>query len=264
MTYNILYKRNSFNKEEIEVASKYFNTYKLRTEIPEGSTVICRYAALPDNRELELDLLNLGSKLINSNTQHNWIANFDYYDEIKQFTPRSWREYEFPSCNHKGPFVVKGATNSLKNSFYKNMYAANRIEASRVASNIAKDCYVGQQSIIYREFIELRTFAEDPINRMPIANEHRLFFYKNTLLSHGYYWDNSEFDPPLDAKGLQLAQKVADIVQHYVNFYVIDIAETKDGEWIVIELNDGQQSGLSRNDPNTLYSNLKSRIERNA
>jgi hypothetical protein len=37
----------------------------------------------------------------------------------------------------------------------------------------------------------------------------------------------------------------------------MDIAKTQSGEWIVIELNDGQMSGLSENDPNVLYKNLK-------
>jgi hypothetical protein len=39
------------------------------------------------------------------------------------------------------------------------------------------------------------------------------------------------------------------------------VAKTQSGEWIVIELNDGQMAGLSDNDPSVLYHNLKVRLE---
>jgi len=42
---------------------------------------------------------------------------------------------------------------------------------------------------------------------------------------------------------------------------VVDVARTESGEWIVIELNDGQQSGLSDNDPDQLYSNMKKMLD---
>ena len=47
------------------------------------------------------------------------------------------------------------------------------------------------------------------------------------------------------------------------NFYVIDVAQKQDGNWTVIELNDGSMSGLSCNDPELLYGNLLNTIEYN-
>jgi hypothetical protein len=44
-------------------------------------------------------------------------------------------------------------------------------------------------------------------------------------------------------------------------YYVIDVAKTAAGKWILIELNDGQMSGLSDNDPDVLYSNLKKSLK---
>ena len=38
--------------------------------------------------------------------------------------------------------------------------------------------------------------------------------------------------------------------------FVVDVAKTASGEWIVVELNDGQQSGLSCCNPIELYSNI--------
>ena len=45
------------------------------------------------------------------------------------------------------------------------------------------------------------------------------------------------------------------------NFFVIDIAQKEDGDWIIIEVNDGQQSGLSENSADILYQNLYNSIQ---
>jgi hypothetical protein len=39
-------------------------------------------------------------------------------------------------------------------------------------------------------------------------------------------------------------------------FFVLDLAQTIAGSWIVVEVNDGQMSGLSGCDADTLYRNM--------
>jgi len=56
---------------------------------------------------------------------------------------------------------------------------------------------------------------------------------------------------------LNLVDTLMTIVSPHVNFYVLDIAQTAFGNWILIEINDGQMSGLSENDPDRLYYNLR-------
>jgi hypothetical protein len=51
-------------------------------------------------------------------------------------------------------------------------------------------------------------------------------------------------------------------VKDNVNFFVMDVALTESGRWIVIELNDGQMAGLSENDPDVLYGNMKKMLWR--
>jgi hypothetical protein len=54
-----------------------------------------------------------------------------------------------------------------------------------------------------------------------------------------------------------LVNKVIDRVKDKVNFFVVDVAKKATGGWVVIEMNDGSQSGLSDNDPHVLYKGLK-------
>jgi hypothetical protein len=55
---------------------------------------------------------------------------------------------------------------------------------------------------------------------------------------------------------------VIDRVGDRANFYAVDVAQTVAGDWIVIELNDGQMSGLSENDPEILYCNLLETVQK--
>ena len=66
----------------------------------------------------------------------------------------------------------------------------------------------------------------------------------------------------MSPEAIELAQRIAKIVAEHVTFFVLDLAETEEGEWSVSEVNDGQQSGLSENDPNTLYFNLRTALSK--
>jgi len=258
MTPIILFRKDFDSEEEFEIAKQYFDVVEYRSEIPKDSLVIPRFSALPYYNELEVDVKNLGSKLINTHRQHLWIANFEYYEHIKEYTPESWFEHEFPYSNDEGPFVLKGLTNSRKFRWNTHMFAPNRHTAIQIGSELMQDPMISQQGIVYRKYVPLKTF-EIGINDLPFTNEFRFFFYKEELLTYGFYWSTME-DPELgklDEDGLQLARTVAKIAAEYVDFFVLDIGEKEEGGWIVIEINDGSQSGLSENSPHNLYAALK-------
>jgi hypothetical protein len=61
----------------------------------------------------------------------------------------------------------------------------------------------------------------------------------------------------LPAEAVALADRIAGIVAVNVPFFVLDLAETADGKWILIEVNDAQQSVPSEHDLDELYGNLK-------
>lgn len=58
--------------------------------------------------------------------------------------------------------------------------------------------------------------------------------------------------------GLRFADRVADVVHRHARarFYVLDIAQKEDGNWVLVEVNEGQQAGLSAIDPTLFYSSL--------
>ncbi len=232
------------SEEEFKICSQYLPTVKQRTECKDN-LVIGRYSVLPYYHELQEDLKVNNSKLINSYNQHCWIANFDYYHDLKEFTPKSWTPDDIPYAPENQAYVVKGKTNSMKQNWNELMFAKNLKEAVEIAINLYKIPAIAEQGIVYREYVPLKTFEVSPYNGLRVTNEWRLFFWGKKLLASGYYWSNMASEESikkaeLTDDGLSLAFKCADIASKYVNFFVLDVAERSEGGWILIEVNDGQ------------------------
>lgn len=265
MSHAILFRKGSDHQheEEFAVASKYFPVVEYRSKCPPNSTIIARYSALPFYRELVEDLSHIGSKLLNSWGQHSWIADFDYYEDLKNFTPETWTDHDFYTSTHPGPFIVKGRTNSRKQQWNTLMFAKDKRAALEIAGTLAADDLIGPQGVIYRKYVPLVTY-ETGINGLPFTNEWRIFYYRDQRLSHGYYWTSSSCPEKasITDEAFDFADRVANIAKEHVDFFVLDIAEKKSGGWILVEINSGFMSGLSANDPDTLYSNLRIAIDK--
>jgi hypothetical protein len=262
----ILFRKQYETEKELEVAKNHFLCVESRINI-QNKLVIGRYSVLPYYRELERDLKLQGSYLINSFEQHQYIANFDYYEDLYNseiaLTPKTYFELKDVPKNG-GPFIVKGRTNSKKQQWKEKMYAENYESVVRIYSELMNDPFFAEQGVIIRDFIQLKTF-EYGVNGQPFTNEWRLFFYKEELLAVNYYWSQASHIPivaSLSPDAFVAAKKAASLAKDHINFFVVDVAEGADGIWRVIELNDGQQSGLSEIDPNVLYSNLSKVLTR--
>lgn len=256
----ILFRKDFDNESELEVAKKYFDVTEQRNSIPDNRLVIGRYSTLPYYKELEKDIKLKGSKLNDTYQEFNYIANFEYYQDIEPYTFKTW--FEPSGLPDDGTqFVVKGTTNSKKAWWKEKMFAENKRDAILKGIALREDGLVGQQEIIYRKFEKLKTY-ETLLNGLPVTDEYRFFFYGTTELVHGYYWQNAEnTDRTIAKEGIELAHKIAKIVSERANFFVVDVAQKENGEWIVVELNSGSMSGLSTCDADVLYSNLKKCLE---
>ena len=250
---------NTF-EDELAAMRRHFPCTASRMDIPSDSLVVARYSALPFYEELETDLIKINSSLINTFRQHRYVADLrNWYDDLQDITPKTWfRPCDVPK--DAGPFVLKGETNSKKFLWDTHMYAETWDDMIRVSCNLADDSLVGQQSVYVRQFVPLKTYFKS-YHGLPISKEFRFFVAFEKVLCGAFYWSNSVEDipvvPSVDEVPKDFLQKVLDAVGDQVNFYVVDIAETESGNWIVIELNDGQMSGLSENDPDVLYATLK-------
>jgi len=261
----IYFQRNLVDDNEKKAAACYFPVVIRRTDIPDGSLVIPRYSALPNNKELEEDIKNFGSKLINSHTEHVYVADLkNWYSHLEGLTPRTW--FALDQIPDQGPFVLKGATNSKKNQWHTCMFAETKQKAIDVFVRLTEDGYIGGEQPIYvREYIQLKKLC-DPVSSWsaPISEEYRFFVLDGQILIGGFYWEGyldiieERVDPSFVPQ--DFLQEVIDRVKDSIRFFVVDVARTQEGKWIVIELNDGAQAGLSAIKPQLFYERLAKRI----
>lgn len=246
---------NIFNPdEEWNIAGKYFDTTNSRMDCA-NRLVIGRYSVRPFYKELERDLSKVNSNLINSFSQHHFISNFNWYEHVKEFTPKTYFSLLETPKDENRDFVVKGRTNSRKQEWLTKMFAHGYTRAAEIFSDLSVDPLIHDQGIIIRDFVPLKVLGES-IKGLPYTNEHRFFFYGRNEITNFYYWCCNDQVGILNQEGKDFAQKIANILVEHVNFFVLDIAEKKDGGWILIEVNDGQMSGLDSSYTDELYRNL--------
>lgn len=258
----ILYREGDMSDAELNAARSYFFCTPTRMDIRFNDIVINRYSALPFYKEQERDIQYVGAKLLNSYHQHCYVADlWNWYHDLKDYTPKTWNRLEdIP----EGSFVLKGKTNSKKFDWNTDMMAPSREDAIKIHSRLSADYLIGSQDIYIREYVPLKTYFKG-IKDLPITKEFRFFVMNGKILSGAYYWsshvdDFKDFDmmiPNVQDVPMDWLQTVIDLIKDKINFFVIDVAETESGGWIVVELNDGSMSGLSENDPNVLYKNMK-------
>ncbi len=244
---------------EPEAIEKNFYLLKSRTDVLPGDLVIGRYSVLPFYKELEDDVLNQEAKLINSYSEHQYVADLlNWSMDLEDYTPYTWTRLE--DLPERGPFVLKGETNSRKDKWKTHMYAETKADAVQVWLRLMDDGLIGTQNIYIRKYVPLAALAVG-LNGQPITEEFRFFVCDGKILSGAFYWSShvNELDnvPSADIVPLDWLDGVIAKVKDNIRFFVIDVAKTASGEWIVVELNDGQMSGLSENDPEVLYKNLR-------
>lgn len=258
---NLFFRNEEYSREEYEIAKQVWGAHRIATQrvTLKNQQVIGRYSVLPRYEELYNDLVLLGSTLIHTPSQFEICADFrKWYPFLKELTPKSWWDVGYmtaPETEHG--WIVKGITNSKKNQWNTHMFARTRADLKQVVQNLSSDTFIGSQDLIYREYIPLEK-VEDSINGLQASNEWRIFIWKDKILASGYYWSWVE-EPPTEmpSKALELVEKaIALFKSSGVIFYVLDVAKDVHGKWWLIEVNEGQMSGLNSIDPEEFYQNL--------
>lgn len=253
-------------EEEYEACVSIFGQGSVlsnRNSIPKDKIVVGRYSVLPFYKELEQDIRISGSAPITDFREHRYIAGFHWYEDLREYTFESYDDTDFYKAP-EGAYVVKGETNSKKIRWNEKMFASTKKEAQEIASDLVDDGALLGQRIIYRRYTPLKTF-ETGLYGLPITNEWRFFFLGSKIIDYGYYWDNlgseeAKNKARITQEGINFAIHMAEYVQRYNSFFVVDIAEMEDGRWVLVEINDAQMSGLSAINPVNFYTNLKKEL----
>lgn len=110
--------------------------------------------------------------------------------------------------------------------------------------------------LVFREYVEFEPIGVHPKSGMPITEEYRIFWLYGEPLFWSPYWEGADYagtDVPVDRfAGIAAAVRS--------RFFTMDVARRRDGGWMIVELGDGQVSGLPRQaDADRFYSALSER-----
>jgi len=222
-------------------------------------TAVSRCGAFVDYAASYNQLLQDSVRLIHTPEQHQLASELAaWYPLIENITPRSVLYPHRPTAAQVAkdfdfPVFVKG---SRQTSRHQKALAIvdSRSGFDEVMSHYAADPILRWQSVVVRELIRLRHVESATDDRISSSFEFRTFWWHGQCVGAGrYWWEGRRYDWSTGerAAGLAIAQQAAK--QAGVPFLVVDIAMTQAGEWIVIECNDGQESGYAGVSPIGLW-----------
>ncbi|MFB7142788.1 ATP-grasp domain-containing protein [Gottfriedia sp. NPDC056225] len=156
------------------------------------------------------------------------------------------------------PIIIKDFVKSRKHDWVEACFIPKASDKENVEKTVKKFIELQgselNEGIVFREFLNLEFLTKHHQSQMPLSKEFRVFFLNGKPISMLHYWDEGDYGkilPNLDSL-LEIAQDIKS------NFFTMDIAKVENGEWVIIELGDGQVSGLPDNaDLGEFYLNIK-------
>jgi hypothetical protein len=215
-------------------------------------------------------LLTKNIQLINTPSEYQHCHYLpDSYKKIESKTPKSnWTTtldnksvLELTKKFGGKSIIVKDFVKSEKHNWKDACFIPNASDSDNVKAIVNKFIELRgdalNEGLVFRQFEELEFLTKHSQSGMPLTKEFRIFFANKKIVKVFDYWDEGEYGttkPELD-EFIKIAQNIDSI------FFTMDVAKKKNGNWIIMELGDGQVAGLPDNaDKNEFYLNLKENL----
>lgn len=229
---------------------------------PETVSAIGRFGVTTNYSQLYDELQVDGLRLIHSPEQYRLASELtEWYPRIRELTPRSVWFSEPPSASaieelFTWPVFVKGSRQTSRHKAELSIiHSADEFE--RVAELYRQNPILHWQPFVCREYVRLRPVDGATGDKVPPTFEFRTFWWSGQCIGTGTYWAGfASYNGTRteEQEAMNLAREVASRID--VSFLVVDLAQTVDGKWIVIECNDGQESGYAGVSPIAIWNNL--------
>lgn len=233
-----------------------------QSELPDSCVAVSRAGPRVYYKPFYENLLSDGVQLIHDPETHLLSSELPrWYRYIIDFTPRSLWFDDAPDVkiieeNFEYPVFIRGAHKTKYHS--KQLSIIENAEDYEIAKQIyLKDPVLRQQQLVCREFVPLRKVADVKGDFIPASFEFRTFWWRGQFVGSGRYWMNVpayDWNENEKTDAINVAKQVAMALP--VPFLVVDIGQRTDGQWIVIEVNDGQDCGYADMNPLQLWKNI--------
>lgn len=244
---------------------------RLRTLAAEDLAVFRGWMMKPSQYEQLHDLLlERGRRLINTPEHYRYCHHLpESYAAIAEHTPRTvWlRGTGVPSMGDlmrllapfgDQPVIVKDFVKSQKHAWAEACFIPKASDQAQVEHVVRRFIELQgsdlNEGLVFREFVELERVGVHPKSGMPLSREFRQFFVDGRPALGFKYWDEADYSG--ESASPEWLRSVAAKVQS--RFFTMDIARRTNGEWLIVELGDGQVAGLPEAaDPLSLFGSLR-------
>lgn len=220
-------------------------------QLPAGLTAIARVGAIPDYEAYYRRWADQGVRLIHTPDEHRRASELpSWYPILEGLTPKSLWSAQPPTIalieKELGwPIFLKGSRQTSRHK--KSLSIIEGPEAYvRALDEYSRDSILFWQDLVCRRYVPLRPVEDAAADRIPSSFEFRTFWWYGELAGFGrYWWEGRRYDVTRNERqdALALAAEAARRVN--VPFLEIDLAQDAAGTWLVIECNDGQESGYA-------------------
>lgn len=145
------------------------------------------------------------------------------------------------------PVIVKDYVKSQKHHWLEACYIPNSADTEHAQKVAARFLDLRGEALegglVFRQFEKFKTLTTHSKSGMPLTREYRLFVANGKIFHWFNYWEEGEYEdalPPID-NFAELAKRPGS------KFYTMDIAQKENGDWLIVELGDGQVAGLPEN-----------------
>ncbi|HEX9060273.1 MAG TPA: ATP-grasp domain-containing protein [Clostridia bacterium] len=223
---------------------------------------VLRIGAVSDYHKLYNELKEQGIELIHTSEEFNICTMLpNWYPLIKDVTPKSiWYDI-LPTAEQVEddigwPVFVKGAHQTSRHKKALSIIEGP-LQFERLLELWKSDPILHWQPMVCREYVKLQLVEDVVPDRIQSSLEFRIFIWKCNIVGIGrYWWNGIHYDVPCGEMNevSELALLVAKRLN--VTFLVVDIAKTEAGNWIVIEVNDAQESGYAGVSPIYMWQKI--------
>lgn len=241
---------------------RQFFTVKNLQSASKTHSVILRIGAINNYDTLFNSCQNAGLLPVNSPEEHLRASVLpEWYPLIKDLTINSIWFDDFPDAETVEkelgwPVFIKGERQTNRHQL-STCIAHTPEMFHLICKRWKTDPVLKWQKMVCRKFVHLEKSGEGLKTEVQVSTEFRAFTWYTTLLSIGPYWPQSRVRSLSGTDEMNVIQLINTVTSRvHVPFLVIDVGRLASGEWIVIELNDAQESGYAGNFPFQVWNKL--------